>query len=165
MVAIGQKVCYNRHIKSQGGVFMAFLGEFSHQLDDKNRIRIPTQFKEQLGSSFYLSKGLDGTINILPVKVVEAQLEKLQSCISEFDEAGQEALFEYTSTIYEVKEDKHGRIRIPDVLVEFANLEKDLVTIGAINKLSLMSKDVRDKRKVKRTHAETMAIINDRLKG
>ena len=144
---------------------MAFLGEFNHQLDDKNRIRIPTQFKEELGSNFYLSKGLDGTINILPVKVVMAQLEKLQASISEFDEAGQEALFEYTSTIYEVKEDKHGRVRIPDTLVDFAKLEKDVVTIGAINKLSLMNTTVREQRRGKRTHAETMAIINSRLQG
>ncbi len=143
---------------------MSFVGEYSHQLDDKNRIRIPTPFKEELGSTFYFSKGLDGTINILPVKVVEAQLEKLQSCIDEFDEDGQEALFEYTSMIYEVSEDKHGRIRIPDCLVEFAGLEKDLVTIGAINKLSLMNKSLREQRKVKRSHAETMRILSDRMK-
>ena len=144
---------------------MAFLGEFNHQIDDKNRIRIPTSFKEALGSTFYFSKGLDGIINILPVEVVEKQLEKLQACISEFDEAGQEALFEYTSSIYEVNEDKHGRIRIPDVLVDFANLEKDVVTIGVGNKLSLMSKKVREERRSKRTHAENMSILNERLKG
>ncbi len=143
---------------------MAFLGEFNHQLDDKNRIRIPTPFKEALGSTFYFSKGLDGIINILPVEVVNKQMEKLESCISEFDEAGQEALFEYTSSIYEVKEDKHGRIRIPDVLVDFAKLEKDLVTIGAGNKLSLMSKAVREERRNKRSHAENMNILNERLK-
>ncbi len=143
---------------------MAFLGEFNHQLDDKNRIRIPTPFKDALGSVFYLGKGLDGIINILPVEVVNKQIEKLESSISEFDEAGQEALFEYTSSIYEVKEDKHGRIRIPDVLVDFANLEKDLVTIGAGNKLSLMSKAVREAKRSKRTHAENMNILNERLK-
>ena len=118
---------YN-HNESRG-IFYMFFGEFAHQMDDKNRIRIPTPFKSELGGEFYFAKGLDGVINILPVKVVAAQVEQLER-ISQFDEDGQEALLEYGSTVYFVSEDKQGRIKIPDVLVEFACLEKDVVTVG-----------------------------------
>ena len=81
-----------------------FFGEFFHQKDDNNRIRIPTPFKQELGGTFYFAKGLDGVINVLPVKIVEEQLAKLQSSISEFDEDEQEALLEYTSSVFEVND-------------------------------------------------------------
>jgi MraZ protein len=142
-----------------------FFGEFFHQKDDNNRIRIPTPFKQELGGTFYFAKGLDGVINVLPVKIVEEQLAKLQSSISEFDEDEQEALLEYTSSVFEVNEDKHGRIRIPDILVEFAGLKKDIVTVGMGNKLSIMTKELREEKRSKRTHAQNMDILNKKLKG
>ena len=117
-------MCYDIGTLSRGIIFSMFFGEFFHQIDDKNRIRIPTPFKSELGASFYFAKGLDGVINILPVKMVEEQLLKLQT-ISDFDADGQDALLEYTSSVYFVSEDKQGRVRIPDALVEFAHIEKD----------------------------------------
>ena len=36
-----------------------YFGEFFHQLDDNGRFRIPAPFKNELGSTFYLSKGLE----------------------------------------------------------------------------------------------------------
>lgn len=138
-----------------------FFGEFSHQIDDKNRIRIPTPFKNELGGTFYLAKGLDGVINILPEKMVEEQLEKLQS-ISDFDEDGQDALLEYTSSVYFVCEDKQGRVRIPDALVEFAHFEKDVVTVGMGKRLSLMTKQLREEKRNKRSHTENINILKDK---
>ena len=98
-------------------------------------------------------------------RIVEEQLAKLQSSISEFDEDEQEALLEYTSSVFEVNEDKHGRIRIPDILVEFAGLKKDIVTVGMGNKLSIMTKELREEKRSKRTHAQNMDILNKKLKG
>ena len=141
-----------------------FFGEYSHQIDGNKRIRIPTPFKNELGGAFYLAKGLDGVINILPVKLVEAQVEKLQN-ISEFDEEGQDALLEYTSTVFLVEEDKQGRVRIPESLVKFAGLEKDIVTVGMGNKLSLMTKELREEKRNKRTHAQNMSILDERMKA
>ena len=89
----------------------------------------------------------------------------MQSSISEFDEDEQEALLEYTSSVFEVNEDKHGRIRIPDILVEFAGLKKDIVTVGMGNKLSIMTKELREEKRSKRTHAQNMDILNKKLKG
>ncbi len=165
MVAFGQKMCYNIGNKELRYCFHMFFGEFNHQIDDNNRIRIPTQVKNELGSTFYMAKGLDGVINVLPASFVAAQIDKLQSCISEFDEDEQEALLEYTSSVFEVAEDKHGRVRIPDILVEFAGLEKDIVTVGIGNKLSIMSKEVRESKRNKRTHSENMGILNKKIKG
>ena len=96
--------------------------------------------------------------------MVEEQLLKLQT-ISDFDEDGQDALLEYTSSVYFVSEDKQGRIRIPDALVEFARIEKDVVTVGMGTRLSLMTKQLREEKRNKRSHTENINILNQKIKG
>ena len=164
MVDFGHDMCYHIGRLSRGIVFSMFFGEFFHQIDDKNRIRIPTSFKNELGGSFYFAKGLDGVINILPEKMVEEQLLKLQT-ISDFDADGQDALLEYTSSVYFVSEDKQGRIRIPDAFVEFAHFEKDVVTVGMGTRLSLMTKQLREEKRNKRSHTENINILNQKIKS
>ena len=96
--------------------------------------------------------------------MVEDQLARLQS-ISDFDEDGQDALLEYTSSVYFVSEDKQGRVRIPDQLVEFAHIEKDVVTVGMGMRLSLMTKKLREEKRSKRSHSENINILNQKIKG
>ena len=43
-----------------------FIGEYNHALDSKNRIIIPSKFRENLGSSFFITKGLDGCLYVYP---------------------------------------------------------------------------------------------------
>ena len=49
--------------------------------------------------------------------------------------------------------------------MEFAGLEKDIVTVGMGNKLSIMTKELRESKRSKRTHAQNMDILNKKLKG
>ena len=39
-----------------------FIGEYSHNLDSKNRIIIPSKFREELGTTFIVTKGFDGCL-------------------------------------------------------------------------------------------------------
>ncbi|MBQ8433370.1 MAG: cell division/cell wall cluster transcriptional repressor MraZ, partial [Clostridia bacterium] len=39
---------------------MFLVGNQQHALDDKNRIRLPAKFREQLGSSYILMPGTNG---------------------------------------------------------------------------------------------------------
>lgn len=41
-----------------------FMGEYSHTIDAKGRLIIPSKFREQLGEEFVLTKGLDGCLSI-----------------------------------------------------------------------------------------------------
>ena len=42
------------------GVVHMFMGEYSHTIDAKGRMIIPSKFREELGEEFVLTKGLDG---------------------------------------------------------------------------------------------------------
>ncbi|MEK6264146.1 MAG: cell division/cell wall cluster transcriptional repressor MraZ, partial [Clostridium sp.] len=41
-----------------------FIGEYQHAIDSKNRMIIPTKFRDELSSEFILTKGLDGCLYI-----------------------------------------------------------------------------------------------------
>ena len=55
-----------------------FMGEYSHTIDAKGRLIIPSKFREELGDEFVLTKGLDGCLSIYPMeqwKVFEKKLK------------------------------------------------------------------------------------------
>ena len=39
-----------------------FMGEYSHTIDTKGRLIVPSKFRESLGDSFVVTKGLDGCL-------------------------------------------------------------------------------------------------------
>ena len=56
-----------------------FMGEYSHSIDAKGRLIIPSKFREQLGEEFVLTKGLDGCLSIYPMDEWTAFEEKLKA--------------------------------------------------------------------------------------
>ena len=55
-----------------------FIGEYSHNLDAKGRIVIPTRFRDELENNFILTRGLDGCLAIYSNKQWEKMLADLQ---------------------------------------------------------------------------------------
>ena len=52
-------------------------GEFYHNIDVKGRVIIPAKFRESLGDSFFVSKGLDECISIYSASEWEAFKNKI----------------------------------------------------------------------------------------
>ena len=38
------------------------IGEYHHNIDEKGRLIIPAKFREEIGNSFVVTKGLDGCL-------------------------------------------------------------------------------------------------------
>ena len=76
--AIHEVVRGETAISGDKRVFIMFMGEYSHTIDAKGRLIIPSKFREQLGEEFVLTKGLDGafpftqTTNGLPLREAES---------------------------------------------------------------------------------------------
>ena len=74
MVASYQKVCYDKAVKLKIGLktlkeeAKMLFGEYSHQVDAKNRIRIPSKFKQELASGYYFVMGNSKCISIYPAE-------------------------------------------------------------------------------------------------
>ena len=57
------------------------MGEFHHNLDDKNRLIIPSKFRYELGSKFIVTRGIEKCLFVYPVDEWNKIIEKLSSCI------------------------------------------------------------------------------------
>ena len=118
-------------------VMMNFLtGSYQHNIDAKGRLTVPAKLREQLGESFYLTKGIDGCIFVYPEREWEAFLERL--CALPLAQAAPvQRHFISNSALVEC--DSMGRILIPKNLREFAALEKDTMFLGVGRRAEIWS--------------------------
>lgn len=117
-----------------------FIGEYEHALDSKNRIIIPSKFREEIGDNFVLTKGLDGCLYAYPLnewKVLEEKLKKLP--LTSKDARAFVRFF--FSGANEISIDKQGRALIPQNLIKYADINKELVSIGVSTRIEIWSKE------------------------
>ncbi len=117
-----------------------FIGEYSHSLDNKNRMIVPVKLRDGLGERFVITKGLDKCLYAYPEKEWKILEEKLKKLPLTNKEARAFVRF-FFSGACEVETDKQGRGLIPLNLKEYAGIEKDIVSIGALTKVEIWSKE------------------------
>ncbi len=131
-----------------------FFGEFHHQVDAKNRIRIPFRFKDELGSKFVFCVLQDDVVSVYPHETVEEKFEFMKN-ISPFDDDSNFLVTECLSTFCNVEEDNQGRVIIPELIRDAVKLGKDIVSVGSGDHIKIMSKAKRDEIRAKYANKET----------
>ncbi|MDN6730814.1 MAG: division/cell wall cluster transcriptional repressor MraZ [Atopostipes suicloacalis] len=116
------------------------LGEYKHSIDTKGRLIIPAKFRESLGETFIVTRGLDGCLSGYPLKEWEKLAEKLQKLPMAKRETRKFTRFFYSAAT-ECKIDKQGRVNLPKNLIEFAELEKTCYLIGVSDRIEIWSKE------------------------
>lgn len=117
-----------------------YYGEFQHSLDLKNRLILPSKFREQLGSKFIITKGIEKCLSIYSIE--------------EWNEFSQKAIKLGTNDLNirkfikilfaganDCEFDKQGRFIIPQNLKEYAKLEKEITIIGVMNKIEIWNRE------------------------
>jgi len=127
----------------QGGEQM-FIGEYQHTLDPKNRVIMPSKFREKLGDSFVMTKGLDNCLFIYSSEEWSRVEEKLKSLPMTNKDARAFVRFFFAGAC-ECELDKQGRVLMPGHLKEYAKIDKDLVIIGVSTRIEIWSKEEWDK--------------------
>lgn len=56
-----------------------FMGEFQHNIDDKGRVIIPAKFRDELGSTFVITRGLDKSLFVYTQSEWQQVEQKLKS--------------------------------------------------------------------------------------
>ena len=139
-----------------------FSGEHYHQLDAKNRIRIPVKFKSDISEKLVFSKGVTPCIYVLPYSEYAEMIEKFNS-LPQFDSEVQLALSIYMASFEILEEDNQGRILLPQSLLEYAGIEKNVVTVGVKNRLEIWSEERRNAISKGKSFEDYMAILSSRL--
>ena len=113
-----------------------FLGEFTHKLDDKNRLTLPKSFLKDLGKSVVITRGLDKSLFLYPKKEWKKVVEKIKELSFTQSKARGFARFMLAGA-YEIQVDKSGRILIPEHLRDFAKLKDNVVIAGVSDRIEL----------------------------
>ncbi len=117
-----------------------FMGEYNHTIDTKNRLIIPSKFREALGDEFVVTKGLDGCLFVYDNEAWAEFEEKLKSLPLTNKEARTFVRF-FLAGAASVEVDKQGRILVPSVLKEFAGINKDVVLVGVASRIEIWSRE------------------------
>ena len=114
-----------------------FLGEHSYTLDSKGRLTLPAKYRDDLAQGVVITRGLDHCLFVFRfedwkryTKVLGEQLPFTSK------EARQFARFFFAGAV-DVIPDRQGRVLVPEYLREHADLDGEVIIIGANNRLEV----------------------------
>ena len=127
------------HIVEESGDFM-LMGEYHHNIDEKNRLIIPSKFRFELGEKFVITRGLEKCLFVYSLVEWENIVNKLRTLPFTKKDSRDFTRF-FLSGATECVLDKSGRVCITSPLVHYAGLNRECVIIGANDRLEIWDKD------------------------
>ena len=118
---------------------------FSHTLDPKKRLTIPSEWRDALGDPDYvyvMPSATDDCLDLIPVELMERTLRQYQSAdlFDDDADADAQAIAQFAQML---KVDAAGRIRIGDGLLAHAGISGGVTMIGGIRKAKLWAAERR----------------------
>lgn len=117
-----------------------FMGEFSHSIDAKGRVILPAKFREELGTSCIVTRGLEGCLSVYTVDAWNALAEKMKKLRTSKEKVRAFKRFLFGSAA-ELEFDRTGRILIPSPLRDYAKLGKEVTVIGTGDAIEIWDKE------------------------
>ncbi len=115
-------------------------GTFEHQIDSKNRIRIPNKLKGD-NEPLYFTLGTLNRIFVYTESEFNAISEKINATAKLTDAQAQKAVTFFFSTTEKLEGDAQGRMILPPLHKKYAKIDRDVVICGAGNRIEIWSKD------------------------
>jgi len=110
-----------------------FYGEFRHTLDEKNRLSIPAKLRALLtgpdDECFYVTRGMDRYV-LVCTRQVWHKMERTFCDHPITNPAARRFRRIFYSGAQETTFDKQGRIALPQNLIDYAGLKRDVVLAG-----------------------------------
>ena len=125
---------------------MRLVGKHTHQLDDRNRFRVPAKFKSFFdeNTNLYICPGR----NLKCLYIVdEARFDKmfaeLDTSIMDGSEQAELKTF-ILSNSQQVSVDNQSRVTLDQSLLDCVNIDKNILTIGVGSYLEIWAQDTRE---------------------
>ena len=116
--------------------FSMLIGEYTHTVDDKNRLSLPAKFRAEMGKKIVLTRGLDRCVAIFTKKEWEKIAAKLSESSMLQADSRSFNRFMFGGAV-ETEVDSIGRVLIPDFLKEWGSLGTKVVVIGVQNRVEI----------------------------
>lgn len=118
-----------------------FMGEYSHNIDAKGRLIIPSKFRDELGEQIVITRGLDGCLYIYTSEQWETIYQDLLRLPTTNKDARMYVrMMTSKATLCEL--DAQGRILIPSTLISIAKIEKECRIVGVASHVEVWAKEV-----------------------
>lgn len=124
-----------------------FIGQHTYSIDSKGRISIPAKLRKQIppeaNDTIVMTRGLSKCIALYPLdewKRIEENLLKL----NEFQPDEVRFIRMFTQYATEDVMDSQSRILIPPLLIEYAQIEKEVLIIGALKTIEVWNPKLYD---------------------
>ena len=116
------------------------LGTYTPKIDAKGRVALPAKFRSQLGQGLVMDRGQERCVYLLPFDEFRRIASQIQRT-SVGNKAAREYLRVFLSGAVDQEPDKQGRVVVPQMLRDYANLGSDIVVIGVGTRAELWNKD------------------------
>lgn len=122
---------------------MARVDYFERRLDDKRRLTIPAELREEFLSGVVLTRGFGNYLHLYPKSVWEEEVEPaLNSSGNILDEKIADVNVQFRRGKTEAELDqKQGRVSIEQHLLDYSNITRDIVAVRAGAYWRLMADD------------------------
>ncbi|MQA28127.1 MAG: division/cell wall cluster transcriptional repressor MraZ [Micromonosporaceae bacterium] len=113
-----------------------FLGTHTPRLDDKGRLILPAKFRDELAGGLVVTKGQERCLYVFPMAEFRRIADQLQAAPVTHKAARAYSRVFFASAFDQLP-DRQGRITIPPPLRQYAGLDRELVVIGASNRVEI----------------------------
>ncbi len=114
-----------------------FLGTSDHSLDTKGRVILPSKFREELGESFYVTKGFEKCVQVMSVAEFDRLREQIRALPADKALSLQYLLISPATL---VSPNSQGRVSISQKLREDAGLSGEVTVVGMDSRIEIWDK-------------------------
>ncbi len=120
-----------------------FQGEYESTMDSKGRFLMPAAVKKQLPeseNSFTISRGAGNCLTLYPKSTWDNILNKISS-LNDLDPRVVVFKRNFLRGATEVNLDAAGKLNVPQSLLDYASIKKDIVVFGVLSRFEIWDKN------------------------
>ncbi len=123
-----------------------FIGEYSHNIDEKGRLAIPVKFRADLSKGAVVTRGLDNCLFLYPMDEWQKMAEKWSKLPVSQKKSRAFARLMLAGAM-DVSIDKQGRVMLPEYLRKYAGISKNAVVAGLYDRIEIWDSEAWEKYK------------------
>ena len=134
-------------------------GKYRHSLDEKGRLFVPAKLREELGSVFFVTLGLDGCLSVY----TEAGWNAIEERVRQLPRAQAHRARVLFANCARCEPDKQFRFLIPAELRDYAGLTGDVMFVGVGSYAEIWDCDTYMQNEQTEMTPENLSVVMDDL--
>lgn len=116
------------------------IGTYYYSLEEHGRVSLPKSFRDQT-KTWVVTRGLDGGLFLFPAEHFQKRLQALGETRTFTQKANRDFIRLMTNEAQQVQADKSGRVNLPNYLIAYGGLKKNLVLVGSLEYVEIWERD------------------------